>query len=451
MLKSNLKYKVLHCNNEDYIYFCENGRIYKINNSISSYDLENNVFPLNYIPINCRETRLEDICKNVTIAEMVRELPGIVEGRSGIGHITLLVIQECNLRCTYCYGDYGSYGDSGYIDAETAIHIIDNIVLKSTLRKFSISFFGGEPLLNFPVIKEVVHYCEKIERDSGIRFVFGITSNGTLINSEMERFFMEHKIQVKISLDGDKEQNDKNRMNAKGQGSYDEVIDKTKKLRENGVLSVRATLMPGDMNLSKLYEHLFRLNFKGIYIAPAFNEFSGRDYDILTKQSIEWLCQMENHIQNGEYEYVLNNLNLINDLCKIDRACVRQAFCEALGDGCAVDIRGNIYPCHRFVYYKEFGVNSITEFEQRNRQMQLKLASERSEACKKCWAYNLCVCGCIYNNYAESGRFTEVNKNYCRYVKAVYEKELNIYISLSEEVRKLLCKRTVMNEAGNVN
>lgn len=434
MLVPNIDYKVFSFHNLNYIYFSGNGLICKVYDDIRTYDLSKDIFPENYKLINEKNKEFKEICKDLLYAELVRTISVNQYKNVNSLKISLLVSQECNLKCSYCYGDHGTYHKNGLMSVETAINSINKILLYNKIKKVSICFFGGEPLLNFKLIKEVVKYCEHLQVNTDLSFEFDIISNGMLISEEVELFIIEHNINLQISLDGNKDYNDKYRRDSFDSGSYDMVIQKTALLRKKGVLSVRATLMPNNMDFCSIYEHLYSLNFKKIYISPAFNFFNKKeDYEKLTEQYILWLCQMENSINKGEYKFVISNFNLISFLSKLDQAFARTTFCGATKNLIAVDIHGKMYPCHRFVNFDSLGMESIEKLKYTNKQIVHRVNNERNEKCKNCWALNLCVSGCIYNNFVESGMFSGINLYYCKYFKTVAEKIIYIYITLKED------------------
>ncbi len=172
-----------------------------------------------------------------------------------VSAITLFVIQDCNLRCTYCYGDGGQYCDHGKMSIETAKKAVDFLVEQSETDNLDIAFFGGEPLLNMPLIKYVIKYTKQIEEKSNKKFSFCMTTNGTLLTSEIEKYLLDNKVSIQISFDGNKEIQDKNRFFANGKGSYDLVVEKTKKLRDKKQISCRGTITNVSLNLKKSFGH----------------------------------------------------------------------------------------------------------------------------------------------------------------------------------------------------
>lgn len=134
-----------------------------------------------------------------------------LEVNEKISALVLMIVQECNLRCIYCYGDCGEYENKGIMSKETAFDSVDYLIENSDEDDIFITFFGGEPLLNFKLIKEVVDYCKYKESKSKKKFKYSITTNGTLINEEIEKFLKDNQFVIQISIDGKRDKHNANR------------------------------------------------------------------------------------------------------------------------------------------------------------------------------------------------------------------------------------------------
>ena len=129
--------------------------------------------------------------------------------KANFSALTLMLAQECNMRCSYCYGEGGENNNKGIMTENVAFQAIDYLVKNSTDELLHIAFLGGEPLLNFPLFKKVIEYCKQISADTGKKFSYTITTNGTLITDSIEKYLIENKVVCQISLDGTKEKNDR--------------------------------------------------------------------------------------------------------------------------------------------------------------------------------------------------------------------------------------------------
>lgn len=365
----------------------------------------------------------------------------IIKSKMSIGTITLMLIQGCNMRCSYCYADGGVYNDAGVMDLKTACAAVDFLIENGQEEKsLGVILFGGEPLLAYPLLKELVPYIRKRESEIHKKIYINMTTNGTLINKEIEQFFDTYKIHAMISIDGDKETHDKNRYFVDKSGSYDIVIDKTKNMREQGKLSARATV-DGKQNLVHTFEHLYGLGFKSIAMSPAYNKFTESDYNTFLKNQIDYIEQFLIYVRNREYKkcrqmkIIYTQLKRLNTFFGIHG----DYSCGAGRTMIAVDYHGNIYPCHRFVSYKEFILGNIaTGFSSRTSFLEDIKVSNLHEKCSGCWVKRMCLGNCPYSNFEETGNVAESKEALCEIKRATYEKIMEVYLKLKDEEKKEL-------------
>lgn len=225
-------YKIFENDNRKYIYCVIDNKIFEIDDKTLGL--------LNQDGKTYEETKnnLSSLFSEDELDELINSMHelGLIENEThnfknnldqmpgNITSLILLVAQDCNLRCSYCYADEGKYYNSGKMDVNTAKKSVDFLIEKSASEKIGICFFGGEPLLNFELIKEVVGYCYKKEKETGKKFGFSMTTNGTLINNEIEEFIIKNHISIQISIDGDKKTHDANRYYNGKLGSYETVF-----------------------------------------------------------------------------------------------------------------------------------------------------------------------------------------------------------------------------------
>ena len=189
-----------------------------------------------------------------------------------INNIVLEMSNDCNLNCKYCYGDGGTYGRKReFMSFETAKKAIDMFIKnKATTRKFGITFFGGEPLMNFAVMKQIVEYCKGIYERDNIEVSFSMTTNGTILTDEIYNFIIKNNIFITISIDGDKEIHDSYRKTINGKGSFD-IINPNLKRLVNGKarMNARATICHTNTEISYIYEQILNQGFKSIAMSLA--------------------------------------------------------------------------------------------------------------------------------------------------------------------------------------
>lgn len=353
--------------------------------------------------------------------------------------VTLMLAQKCNLRCTYCYGESGEYGDCGVMNLDVAIKAIDYLAKISKEKKLYVVFFGGEPLLKFDIIKEVVAYCKRKEAEIDKKFFFSITTNGTLINEEIEKFFIDNKFAVQISIDGTKEKHDLNRYDSNHEGCYDKVIEKTANLRKKFAISARATASKNNLDYVEIFEHLYSLGFVRITIATARNTLDEADFEKLLKEYKRYLWYFNYLVKKGDFHKACTMNDIIMPLRKFEYGSERYLGCGVVRTMCAVDITGKIYPCHRFVSSKECVIGNVNKgMTEKSNDFLNNTRVENHRQCKSCWVNNLCLGGCSNENYEYSGDITVSSERTCRFNKMLFEELLKVYVGLTEhEKRKI--------------
>ncbi|WGX77866.1 radical SAM protein (plasmid) [Paraclostridium bifermentans] len=434
-------FKIFEINNKKYIYCIEDNKIYEIddrtvallNQNEKTYeDLKNNLAPL------FNEGELDDLIKSMYECGIIENKDNTVKSNfnqipTDISWINLLVVQDCNLRCSYCYAEDGKYQNSGVMDIDTAKKSVDFLINKSKCEKIGICFFGGEPLLNFKLIKEVVDYCNKKEKETGKKFGFSMTSNGTLLNDEIEEFIIKNNIKLQISIDGDKKTHDLNRYYSNKVGSHDTVLKKTKALRDKGLLDARATITTNELDLVHTYDYLCSLGFDRISLSPAFNLLTVEDYDKLADAYIDFYLNFEKRIKDRKFEEVKNNMMFMQQLSYIHNSQIRTTACGAGHNLNAISINGDIYPCQRFVGTKEVLLGNV--FNGYNSQLDFveNVTINNFKTCNECWIRNLCVGGCVHDNFAFNKNLNLPYDPQCEYRKKIVTEAIKIYLRLSDE------------------
>lgn len=457
-------FKELEVNHKKYIYVPNTNGLFEIDDiiySILSSDNKSIVEVFNQLKDKIAENEfnniIESLIENRIINDTTDRNAVNEENVKNISALTLMMVQECNLRCKYCYAGDGEYNEKGRMSIIIAKSAIDYLLEQSGDRDdLSIVFFGGEPLLNFPVIKQVVEYANHKVKLHNKKIGFSMTCNGTLINKEITKFILDNNIAVQVSVDGTKSEHDINRFYGNKKGSYDVILNRTKELREQKQLGVRATITPNNVDLVNIYEHLFDLNFRSIYAAPAMQMFTEDQFIELSKSYDELICYFEYLVNKKEYYKAVKLNNIMKNLERIHIGHESTYFCGAEVNFLAVDINGDLYPCHRFVNNKEYKQGNI--FERTYSIAKSKFLEEAHVSnrlnCNKCWAKNLCGGGCHHENLESTGKVTTPPLHYCILTQKQLEATLHLYLRLSDEQRELLLEKKNTREFvknGNQN
>ncbi len=332
-----------------------------------------------------------------------------IKRRPVIKALCLHVSHDCNLRCKYCFAGTGSFcGERSLMSEKVGKAAIDFVIERSGERKnIEIDFFGGEPLMNFDVVKKLTYYAEEQGELHGKNFRLTITTNGVLLDEEKLKFINEHMSNLVLSIDGRKEINDMMRPTVSGGGSYDIILPKFKRAAESRNQDnyyVRGTFTRHNLDFARDVIHLADLGFKQISVEPVVG---GADMDYSLKnedlpvifEQYEELAKEYAKRQNGDdwFNFFHFMIDLEQGPCVIKRMSGCGAGCEYV----AVTPDGDIYPCHQFVGNKDFLLGNVTDKTYSDR-----LTSSFADAnvytkpkCSECWAKFYCSGGCHANAY----------------------------------------------------
>ena len=328
--------------------------------------------------------------------------------------LCLHVAHACNLKCRYCFADEGGYhGEHSLMDFSHGKRALDFLVENSgNRRNLEVDFFGGEPLLNWDVVKELITYGRSLEKAHNKVFRFTLTTNGVLLREEMFDFINREINNVVLSIDGRKEINDRMRPMHDGSGSYGVIIDNFRKLAESRKQAnyyVRGTFTRYNLDFTEDVKHLADLGFKQISIEPAIlteplseadseNDFAIRPLDIeaILHEYDRLALEVIERYKAGE---PINFFHFMIDLTGGPCVAKRLSGCGAGCEYLAVTPEGLLYPCHQFVGTKEFLLGNIDDGIQRNEICdKFKAVSVYTKPkCRECFARFYCSGGCAAN------------------------------------------------------
>lgn len=323
--------------------------------------------------------------------------------------LCLHVAHDCNIRCAYCFASQGDFkGDRSLMSYEVGKKALDLLVANSgNRRNLEVDFFGGEPLMNFEVVKQLVAYGRSIEAEHNKNFRFTLTTNGVLLNDEIIDYVNEHMSNVVLSIDGRKEVNDKMRYTISGGGTYDIIVEKFKSLVEKRAgksYYVRGTFTKHNLDFAKDVIHLADLGFKSTSVEPVVAKptdsyaITEEDIEYLNKQYEELAQEMVNrHNTENAFSFFHFALDMGQGPCVVKRL----SGCGAGSEYLAITPEGDIYPCHQFVGDEHFKMGNvlagILDFELTNQFKNAHVYNK--EKCRTCWAKFYCSGGCHANAY----------------------------------------------------
>ncbi|MBP5581713.1 MAG: thioether cross-link-forming SCIFF peptide maturase [Ruminococcus sp.] len=345
---------------------------------------------------------------------------------SPVKAMCLNIAHDCQLRCKYCFASTGDFGKGRKLMSfETGKHAIDFLLENSGDRpNLELDFFGGEPLMNFNVVKQVVEYARSREKEYNKKFRFTITTNGLLLDDEKIDFINREMSNVVLSIDGRKEVNDYFRVLPNGQGCYDMILPKYQKLvagRGDKEYYVRGTFTNKNLDFSN---DVFALNAAGFDQNSVEPVVGDDDIYALTEKDLptvfaeyERLAQrlLENEKQGRKFNFFHFMLDLDQGPCAIKRL----RGCGCGNDYVAITPDGDIFPCHQFVGIDEYKMGNIDEGTF-NREMKADFAKAHVYSkpdCRECWAKFYCSGGCNANNYQYMGDIRSAHKISCQLEK----------------------------------
>lgn len=356
--------------------------------------------------------------------------------------LCLHVAHTCNLNCSYCFASQGKYhGDRAVMSFEVGKRAFDFLIENSgSRRNLEVDFFGGEPLMDWDVVKQLVAYARSIEKEKGKNFRFTLTTNGMLIDDDVIDFANREMSNVVLSLDGRKEVHDRFRKDYAGNGSYDTIVPKFQRLvekRGGKNYYVRGTFTHYNTDFTNDIFKMADLGFTELSMEPVVCSpddpcaLTEQDLPILFEQYEILAKEMIKREKEGRgfvfYHYILD---LKNGPCIYKRI----TGCGSGTEYMAVTPWGELYPCHQFVGNEKYSLGNIWDGV-KNEQLRDKFRKCNAyarEECKDCWAKLYCSGGCAANAYHATGDIGGIYKYGCELFKKRIECAIMMQVAKSE-------------------
>lgn len=346
---------------------------------------------------------------------------------SPIKAMCLNIAHDCNLRCAYCFASTGDFGKGRKLMSyETGKKALDFLIEQSKGRvNLEVDFFGGEPLMNFNVVKKLVEYGRSREKEAKKNFRFTITTNGLLLDDDKIDFINKEMNNVVLSIDGRKEVNDKLRVKVDGTGCYDRIVPLYKKLvekRGDKEYYVRGTFTKYNQDFSNDVFALLDEGFDQISVEPVVGDPS--DPYALTEKELPQIFREYDKLSKRilDYEKTGKKFNFFHFMIDLDQgpcAIKRMRGCGCGNEYVAVTPDGDIYPCHQFVGMDDYKMGNV-EDGTFNPEMKKEFAAAHiytKPDCRECWARFYCSGGCNANNYEHMGDILKSYKIACELEK----------------------------------
>ena len=357
--------------------------------------------------------------------------------------LCLHIAHDCNLACRYCFAGEGEYhGRRALMSLEVGKKALDFLVTNSGSRvNLEVDFFGGEPLMNWQVVKDLVAYGRSLEQPFHKKFRFTLTTNGVLLDDEVMEFVNREMSNVVLSIDGRRQVHDRMRPFRGGQGSYDLVVPKFLKMAESRGQKnyyVRGTFTHENLDFSKDVLHLADLGFEQISVEPVVADpkepyaLQEADLPILMAEYDTLARELLKRQKEGRG---VNFFHFMIDLSGGPCAAKRLSGCGSGTEYLAVTPWGDLYPCHQFVGNEEFLLGNVQDGILRPDLVdKFKQCSVYSrEKCRKCFARFYCSGGCAANAYHSHGDINSVYELGCELQKKRVECAIMIKAALADE------------------
>jgi uncharacterized protein len=398
------------------------------------------------------EHKLDALIKSgklVPSSSETREHPQSVKAtyKPGI-NLNVNISQHCNMHCKYCYANGGTYGDPSQMNEEIGQKTVDFLFRESMEReekRLGLNFFGGEPLLNMPLLRKMTGYIREQEKKFDRTVDLSITTNGTLMNEECVRYLDEEKIRVTVSIDGPKAIHDRMRVIRNGDSSYEAVMAGLSLLKAHGIeTTARVTVTPHNVRFSGICKHLLEAGFDTVRFSPASDvtgEFNLRREDFRTLgNELDVIGQdfLEKLFENKK----LTLTNFLGPLARVSARHRGHSPCDAGSLLVAITTKGDIFPCPRFVEIQEYKLGNIFDGINRKRQEDFMEYADvdTRDKCKDCWARYICGGECYYLSVIHTGGLKTTSEVHCHYYRCLAETSLALYAAITEK-----CGNSLLN------
>ena len=352
--------------------------------------------------------------------------------------LCLHIAHTCNLNCSYCFAGQGKYkGDRALMSFEVGKQAIDFLIENSGSRKnLEVDFFGGEPLMNFEVVKKIVEYCRSVEKEKGKNFRFTLTTNGVLLDDDVTDFCNREMNNVVLSLDGRREVHDRFRKDYKGNGSYDIIVPKFLdfvKKRGDKSYYIRGTYTHKNTDFTNDIFHMADLGFTELSMEPVVcapddeSALTKEDLPILFRQYEILAEEMIKRDSEGRgFNFYHYTIDLENGPCIYKRI----SGCGSGTEYMAVTPWGEFFPCHQFVGDEKYSMGNVWDGVKNTglREKFRKCNAYSRPECRDCWAKLYCSGGCAANAYHAAGDIEKVYEYGCELFKKRMECAIMIQV-----------------------
>jgi len=362
-----------------------------------------------------------------------------------VSDIALFVAQACNMACVYCYGQGGEYASKGMMTPDVAFRAVDWLMDNSgDSESVNIGFFGGEPMMNFSLIKKVVRYAKWQAEKHGKKVTFGMTTNASLLTDSRIAFLKEEDITPMVSFDGSADLQNRQRPFNNGKGSHGKVFANIRKLQKTfPQIQARATLY-GDADPVEVRAGMEQAGirlFTMVKAAPVILDgpaISGmpdqqRVHARIISMEESWGRDILREIKARNVGDGVKNSKVGFFVWQMVAANKRRYYCGVGRGMAAITANGDVYPCHRFAGQEDMKLGNIETYRAGVINDYHRTVVDNLPECKRCWARYVCGGGCFYESKAARGDIRLPDHAHCAEVKALMAIAIPLYLQLDEE------------------
>jgi uncharacterized protein len=353
-------------------------------------------------------------------------------GKESISRAILYVTQDCNLKCRYCLTQRGGNIKKKKMSEEVAQSAVDLLFRESNdARDLTIGLYGGEPLLEFNLIKRIIRYANQKAGEWDKKINYTLTTNGTLLTDEILDFLSDNKVNITLSIDGNQETHDTNRVFPDGSGSFSKTFTALSKMKEKGI-NISTITVVGSLktSLKDISQALIDMGISKMVITPAV---SPDGQLIIPGTDIErYNREYENMVQ-----YLLDNdtlwqknspINFSTVFKFLDKKVKNKTNCNAGYGRISIDPDGNILPCDNFIGIPRYYMGNVfSEMDKAHQKTFKKIRAAYSQTCQECWARHLCGGWCPYFSHNRNNEPGQPVDMFCKFGKNYFEIALSIY------------------------
>lgn len=364
-------------------------------------------------------------------------------------HVTLHVAHACNIGCAYCFahgGDYG--GQPRLMKTEVGRQAVRWALREAeSFNSCHIDFFGGEPLLNFQLIRDIIPYAREHAERVGVQVSFGIATNGTLVSDEILQFLIDEEFHIQVSVDGNPRDQNRLRKFRDGSDTYNVVAENLLKLTQESPdkVSVRATMTSFNLDSESIANDLRRLGARRVKVAPVVA--APEEPYALRDEHLHEIKRRLRGISRYETERILEGSQERGFFDRfIERLMTRAKACHGCQGGktfLAVDVEGDIYFCSSLADRTEFKMGDVfsgLDLDVQDGFNDSFHVDSRSD-CRRCWAKNLCGGGCLFDARTATGDPMKPNPVSCEQIRYTYELAMEMCLEIHSADEKLLQER----------